>query len=197
MMGKGHLASSLPPAILYADLLPANPAVKLTGAGLVVFSVLWPDLEAEHSMIKYMFKPVTLPLASLTRMVCWLVWRWTRNPEKDKRPRIHRGFTHTLPGCVLFGVVTAGAVSSAPGGLAVAWCYGLAAFAGTMTHYFGDRVTTAGVPALSWPLPNAEGKVWYTTCWNLFEVNSPGESLFVWFGVGPVTVGAAALVLFA
>lgn len=197
MMGPGHLVSSLPPAVLYAWALPAPNAVRLTAAGLVVFSVLWPDLEAQHSTIKYLFKPVTLPLAAVTRMVCWLVWRWTRNPEKDKQPRIHRGFTHTAPGCALFGFVTAGVVSSAPGGLAVAWCYGLAVFVGTMTHYFGDRVTMGGVPALTWPVPNTDGQVWYSVSWDLFEVDSPAENRFVWFGLVPATAGAVAVVALA
>lgn len=200
MMAPGHLTSSLGPAILTARALSVigEPlAVCLTAGGLVVFAVLWPDLEAEKSTIKFLFKPVTLPLASLTRMVCWMVWRWTRNPEKDGRPKIHRGFTHTVPGCALFGLVTGLLVSSAPGGFAVAWCYGVAAFVGTMTHYFGDRVTTGGVPPLTWPIPNADGKVWYSVSWDWFEVNSPGETLFTWFALWPATAGALAAAVLA
>lgn len=173
MMRAGHYGVASIPAAAGAwamAVTEAAPPVVIGGcAALVVASSTYPDLDHNR------FAKRWHPAAALVRWTARLVEAATRTERDEPRDDAHRGFSHTVPGCLLFAavftLVTALAPPLAP------WClwWGAAVFVGTLSHLAGDVITPSGVPIL-FPLAR-DGRRWKRYSLGLMYTDSGAEHL--------------------
>lgn len=82
--------------------------VPHVAAAVVAGWSLWPDIDSPRSTVSTSLGVVTRLLHELVVIGCAAVYYATRAEADDpKKPVIHRGFTHTIPGALLAGLFIA------------------------------------------------------------------------------------------
>ena len=134
MKGETHFLIGANTAWLFtlfeSHIIAINPLVLPIMGG---FTALLPDLDAEHSKIKYIkLKDVQLfaPFAELT-----------------SRAFGHRGFLHSFLACLIFTLLI-GILAAI---FRISWLVPLAAFFGYLSHLVADTLSGKGIP---WLYPN-------------------------------------------
>lgn len=127
MLGRSHILSGLIAGTAVAGVLDAPLPVRLLVIPVAGGAALLPDLDHRGSKIARSLGPVTRLLAAGVNSVSLAVYDGTATADDPDRNDGHRTFTHTVPGCCVWGVVLllVGAV-----GLPVAVC--LAVLVGLM-----------------------------------------------------------------
>lgn len=167
MKGKSHLrvgACTLGAGASAAwgiGLVPwGQPMVAALAAGLFLFGKVAPDLDHAGSAITKSWGPISILYSwALVRPFARLVYRLTATAADRPKPIVHRGFTHTVPGALVAGLLVAWLVQSGPWWAAI----GLGLMIGGAARVY-DR---------DWTLPVglvAGGLAWWS--WDLLGVGS-------------------------
>lgn len=172
MMRQGHYALASGPAVVLAAGMTGEPtAVRIGCAVLVIASSTYPDLDHDR------FSRRLHPGAALVRWMARLVEASTRTQLDEPRTDAHRGFSHTVPGCLVFGGVFVALTAMVPPLAPWCWWWGLAVTVGTLSHLAGDVITPSGIPIL-FPLVR-DGRRWKRYSLRLVYTDSAAEHLIV------------------
>lgn len=119
MKGRNHLrmGACTVGVVSAVGLVPfvEAPAVVAAGIGLFMFAKVSPDMDHPSSSITRSWGPITWALSRLLiRPTARAVYYLTRAKADPPTASVHRGFTHTLPGGILAGLVLGWALLSGP-----------------------------------------------------------------------------------
>ncbi|WP_433701216.1 metal-dependent hydrolase [Nocardiopsis sp. CA-288880] len=119
MMGTSHAATGVLAGGAVALLCGADVPVTLTCAAVGAGAALLPDLDEPGSSAGRSLGPVTELVSTGLRGLSRRVYRRTATPRELEAPKDggHRHLTHTVPACLVFGLVALG-VALAPFGAA-------------------------------------------------------------------------------
>lgn len=189
-MRHGHYAVASLPAVGLAAVMVGQPVtVRIGCAALVMLSSTYPDLD-HNRFVKRLH-----PGAALVRWVARLVEAATRTDRDEPRSDAHRGFSHTVPGCLLFAAAAVALTATVPPLAAWCWWWGLAVLVGTLSHLAGDIITPSGIPIM-FPLVR-DGRRWKRYSLRLVYTDGAAEHLIVvpllWIATGALTLGLLGL----
>lgn len=123
MKGKNHVrvgACSLAAGTALGIVPWDQPRTAALAAGVFLFGKVAPDLDHAGSSITKSWGPISILYSwALVRPFARLVYAATRTAHDRERRPVHRGFTHTVPGAVLAGLLLVGVAASSPVALAV------------------------------------------------------------------------------
>lgn len=109
MMGRTHAVSGWAAATLTLPLLNVtDPRIVLALSMAAAGATLLPDLDSTTSTMARSLGPVTHYLSRLVRWSSRRAWAWTATDYDRADPRRdvgHRHLSHTLPACLLAGVM--------------------------------------------------------------------------------------------
>ncbi|WP_017614461.1 metal-dependent hydrolase [Nocardiopsis salina] len=158
MMGTSHAATGLLTGGVTGLLVTSDPVHGLVCGAVGAGAALLPDLDTPGSAVGRSLGWVTEWVAVGVQALSRAVYRGTSTPTERRRPQDggHRFLTHTLPGCLAFGVLAA-LISLVPWGAALVVlamsALGLATVTGAWTFVGTARLrkrvatVTAFVPA--------------------------------------------------
>lgn len=114
MMGRSHALSGLLTGCGLVAVVPAPWPVEALAVAVCGGAALLPDLDHQSSTVARSLGPVTGWLARGVAAVSIAVYHATRcDGDRKDRASGHRTLTHTVPACVVFGVVTVVTTASA------------------------------------------------------------------------------------
>ncbi len=104
------------------------PKVAVLASGLVLAGSVRPDIDHRSSHITKAWGPVSWVECRIWRGLHRVVYAQTRARDDPKKRDPHRGLTHTIPGALLMGIVTAAVMVIGPvaAALVVAYLFGVA-----------------------------------------------------------------------
>ena len=112
MMHRNHCVSGMITGCLIATAIPYAPLpIRMLVIPLCGGAALLPDLDQPGSKPARSLGPITNNLAKLIKAGSLNVYHASRGPgDNPNREDGHRTFSHTIPGCVIPGAITAVAV---------------------------------------------------------------------------------------
>jgi membrane-bound metal-dependent hydrolase YbcI (DUF457 family) len=135
MKGKNHLkmGAATVGIVSAVGLVPYTeaPAAVAAGVGLFLFAKVSPDLDHPSSSVTRSWGPITWLLSrAIIRPAARMVYRMTRSSADPETASPHRGFTHTMPGALVAGLILGWAVLSGPvyAAVTLGLCWGAAAY---------------------------------------------------------------------
>lgn len=200
MMGRTHALTGWAAATLTLPLLSVtDPRLVLVAGMTAAGATLLPDVDSTSSTMANSLGPITRGLSRLVRYISKVAWAAsaTHYDREDARSDVgHRHLTHTLPACVVAGVVAwvlvlgvAAAIAHLPWGVEeevrVAVAAGLVcgAISVPAARYVLEAVPTVSKRAAARSAPVAGGVVAMCGAWAQVDP--------VWVGL---LVGAGSLV---
>lgn len=172
MMRLGHYATAAPVGLsvtwvmIVTAVAPAWVAVAC--GGLVVWTSTHNDLDHPR------FKGRLHPGAAAVRASAWAGYQ-LRTPRDVERGDFHRGPSHCVEWCALYGLVVALLTLQIPPLAPHAWWFGAAFAIGTATHIFADLPTPSGVPVSAIYNFLVHREVWRRHSLRWFSTDSAGE----------------------
>lgn len=163
-MGRNHCMTGLILGVALAGTLGTAPLpVRLLVVPVAGGAALLPDIDKPGSRAARSLGPISWALSVAVAALARSVYHATRTGLDSERDNGgHRRLTHTVPGCLLFGVVTGVAVWVHPvaGAVALALLVGLTAcgfkalgFGFTALGSAGSWVVVSHFPGWSWLWP--------------------------------------------
>lgn len=161
MMGRSHAMCGLAFGMALAGVLGDAPLpVRLLVIPVSGGAALLPDLDHPQSRVARSLGPVTKLLAHLVAGFSLAVYHGTcADRDSMDRKSGHRTLTHTVPGCVFFGVLTTIATLAHPGAVTVI----LALLIGLLAQGFetvGVGFTLTGAGLSWWTITHYPGWSW-------------------------------------
>lgn len=191
MMGRTHALTGCAAATLALPLLSVtDPRVVVSLSLAAAGATLLPDLDTTSSTMARSLGPVTRCLSRVVRWASTRVWvaTATRYDRDDPRADIgHRHLSHTIPACVVFGVL--------------AWLVAVGAGAGLVRllpqvpeQVLGSVAAAVvcgalAVPAARYVLQAVPGVGWREAAGGAPVLGLVVVLLGAWGGVHPVVVG--------
>lgn len=115
LLGALVLSAVLPGMALPEAWIPnAPPLVLLLVVATTGGAALLPDLDHPSAYVSRSLGPITRGLARLVNYAAIGVYDATAGPNDRKRENGHRLLTHTVPGCLGFGVIALGLMALPP-----------------------------------------------------------------------------------
>lgn len=169
VMGKTHITSGLLFLALfwtvvatagYGAGLLADPRTPLVCSVVCAAGFLRPDIDHPRSIATRCFGEFSRVECAFWRHVSREYYAATRLAGDSETPRVHRGFTHSPPGAVCFGLLAGLAVGGSQQ-LSAALDVGLGPVLRTMPirPLFGDLTQTDGFSSFAWALLGALGGI--------------------------------------
>jgi membrane-bound metal-dependent hydrolase YbcI (DUF457 family) len=112
-MGRSHALSAVAvfaavaafsPSLTYFILGEANQWIFITALFVIAGASLLPDLDNSSSTARNSLGPLGVILSGGVRAISALIQTTIRTHKDDHDPDPHRGFAHTIPGNILFGL---------------------------------------------------------------------------------------------
>jgi membrane-bound metal-dependent hydrolase YbcI (DUF457 family) len=104
MMGRSHILSGLIAGVTVAGVLPAPLPVRLLVVPVAGGAALLPDLDHRSSRIARSLGPITKALAAAVNGLSLAIYDGTATDEDPEKRDGHRTATHTIPGCLAWGL---------------------------------------------------------------------------------------------
>jgi membrane-bound metal-dependent hydrolase YbcI (DUF457 family) len=152
MMIVGHRTVAAPFALAttsVVQVLEEPPlAVQIIMGILIIWSCSWNDYDHPSGTATNELGFVSRAVSHVVRFVSFSIYLWTRTDKDKKRADSHRGFTHTIEGCLAFSIVVYSITVALPWPPVhdYAHLWAMSVFAGTISHLFGDMMTPSGIP---------------------------------------------------
>lgn len=104
VLGKSHILSGLIAGVAVAGALPAPLPVRLLVVPVAGGAALLPDLDHRSSRIARSLGPITKGLAAAVNALSLAIYDGTATDEDPHKRDGHRTATHTIPGCLAWGL---------------------------------------------------------------------------------------------
>lgn len=138
-MGRSHLITGVVTGMAVCAIARQPIEVDALVIGVSAYSALAPDVDHPAAPAARCLGPASWALCWLARTVSWHTTGTT-----------HRGWTHSLAFCAMWGVLLVlGTIWWLP--VQAALWTGLAGFVGATTHIGGDLLTLSGCKYVLWP----------------------------------------------